>query len=372
MIRELSKGRWEVVVYLGRHPETGKKRNLSRVVHGSRSEAKRLEARLLLSRDEATPDAAGRSPMHTVLAAWLEHAAPGLSPSTLTGYRGIVRRYLDPEIGEIPVGDLTPFRIDALYAALRARGTLSSTTIHHVHAVLHRALEQAVRWEWIERNPATRVDPPAMAPSEISPPSIDQVRELLDRARTTDPELGTLLRLAVAIGARRGELCGLRIDDVDVEAATITIRRSIVEDSAGIAHEKTTKTKRPRVCRVDPGTVDAVRTHLTRTKKLALECGTKVDKAGFLFSEDPRRRSPMPPKVVSRRYRRLLAGLPFHVRLHDLRHWHVTTLIAAGVAVPQVGGRVGHASNRMTLDVYSHFQEAADDRSAEVIGELLG
>jgi integrase len=136
------------------------------------------------------------------------------------------------------VTKLTAADIDDVYAYLLRRGgrddrPLSPGTVHRVHVVLHRALTQAVRWEWIWSNPAAFASPPRVEPAEIRPPSVEQVRQLLDVVGNDDPDFFTYLHLAVMTGARRSQLLAMRWSDVDFDHAAIGLSRALVEGPSG-------------------------------------------------------------------------------------------------------------------------------------------
>jgi integrase len=176
----------------------------------------------------------------------------------------------------------------------------------------------------------------------------------------------------VATGARRGEVCGLRWSDVDDDmASTVTIRRSVASVAGGTV-VKETKTRAARRIAVDPETMEALAQRRNRAEELAEACRMPFKSDGFVFTSDPDGSRPLHPDTITGGFQRLRqrAGLD-GVRLHDLRHLHATQLLAAGVPVRTVSGRLGHANAATTLNVYGHFLEASDRQAADVIGGLL-
>jgi integrase len=243
--------------------------------------------------------------------------------------------------------------------------------VKRVHNILRRALQQAVRWGWIVENPAVHASPPRTLRVEPTAPTPDEVSRLLVVATAIDPAFGVFLRLAAVTGARRGELCGLRWEAVDLGAGSVLIARSVVRAEDGFV-EKDTKTHQARRVAIDAATRRALAEHRTRCLERALECGVPLASNAFVFSYEVSAATPWPPLSVSQRFRRLRdqAGLS-HVRLHDLRHYAATRLIAGGVPVRTVSGRLGHANAATTLGIYSHFVEASDQAAADLLGELL-
>ena len=244
--------------------------------------------------------------------------------------------------------------------------------MRHVHAVLSGALGQAVRWGWLPVNPAAAASPPRMRRREIQPPPISDTRALLAAAEEQDPDFAALLRVLVATGARRGEACGLRWSDLDLEAGTVVIRRSVASVPGGTV-VKDTKTHSARRLALDPETIDALRSRRDRADALAVMCRCDVAPDAYVFSSSPDGSAPLHPDTVTGGFQRLCRRLGLSgIRLHDLRHLHATQLLAAGVPVRTVSGRLGHANAATTLNVYAHFLDASDRQAADVIGDLLG
>jgi integrase len=237
--------------------------------------------------------------------------------------------------------------------------------------VLHRALEQAVRWDWIGVNPAARVSLPRLSTPRIRPPSPEDVHRLVDQARQVDPVLGVFVHLAAATGARRGELLGLRWGDLHLEQGVVVISRSFVVGIAGVA-EKDTKTHAARRIALDAGTVDVLEHHLGEVEGAGLGCGLRLTDEMLVFSRSPDGTVPWRPEYATQAFSRVadLAGLP-HVRLHDLRHFVASRFLANGIDVRTVAGRLGHRNPNVTLNVYAHFLPEADRGAADVLGALL-
>lgn len=369
-MRERRPGVWELIVQLPRDPTRVRARQLSRTVRGTKREAQRMLAGLI-NEVSAGRVSSAATPLSELLVRWLEHVEDQLSPTTLREYRRLVRTMLEPDLGKLPLRRLTTERIDAYYAGLARERLLSPASIRHVHAVLRGALAQAVRWGWIPVNPAVVASPPKVRRHEIAPPPMDATRRLLDAAAEHDPDFGAVLRVLVATGARRGEVCGLKWSDVDVVGSTVTIRRSVASVTGGTI-VKDTKSHAARRISVDTTTLDALARRRERAVALADACALEFDPDGFVFTSEPDGSRPLHPDTISGAFQRLRqrAGLD-DMRLHDLRHLHATQLLAAGVTVRTVSGRLGHANAATTLNVYAHFLEASDRHAADVIATLL-
>jgi integrase len=228
-----------------------------------------------------------------------------------------------------------------------------------------------VRWGWLSHNPAVDASPPRVRARLLTPPSPEEVVRLLQFAEARDPDLGAFVWLAASTGARRGELVAMRRSDVDLTSATVTVERGIVIARRELV-EQGTKTHQSRRVALDTSTVEVLRSLFVRQDARAQACGTTVPRSAFVFSHDVKCAEPWRPDSTSRAFRELChaAGIT-GIRLHDLRHYVATRLLAAGVDVRTVAGRLGHRNPSTTLNVYAHFVPSADRGAAHALGSVL-
>jgi integrase len=221
-------------------------------------------------------------------------------------------------------------------------------------------------------NPADATSPPRVRRRQIRPPGTGDVLRLVESAASSaSPDLAVALRLLVATGMRRGEVCGQRWRDIDLGAGTVRIEGSVVHAQVGIV-EADTKTHHARRLTLDTGTVDVLRRHRETCAERATAAGVALAADAFVLSDAPDGRVPWRPNRLTQAFARLRTQLSLDgVRLHDLRHFQATELIAAGVDVRTVAGRLGHADPSTTLRIYAAFMEPADQGAARVIGGLL-
>jgi integrase len=205
----------------------------------------------------------------------------------------------------------------------------------------------------------------------MQPPAVEDAARLLSVALAEDRELGLFLRLAVVLGARRGELCAVRWSDVDLVLGEVLIAGGIVRVPGESLVDKATKTHAKRRVAVGADTVELLRAQRLAQAKDALACGTTLAADAYVFSHDPDGSAPINPDGITHRFRRLARRLGVRCRLHDLRHFMVTQLVAGGVDWRTVAGRAGHADGHMTLGTYAHFQQAQDRQAAEFMDRLL-
>ncbi|MCA1704397.1 MAG: site-specific integrase [Actinobacteria bacterium] len=302
-------------------------------------------------------------------AEWLPAIKTTVRATTFANYESHIERHLVPHLGDLRLGELDGRTLNGFYAVLLAhgrtdgKGGLAPSSVRRIHAALHKALKDAVRWGFLTENPADAADPPklrAEGPNEMTTWTAEQLRAFLAFA-ITDP-LYPLWFLLASTGMRRGEALGLRWCDVDLDAGQVSVRRSVVSVN-GSAQLSTPKTSRSRrVIAIDHRTV-AVLAEL-RSRACASDPSQPIFEGCFNSSLDP--------VVTTRRFKELVAasGLP-RIRLHDLRHTHATLALQAGVHPKIVSERLGHSTVSMTLDVYSHavphMQRDAADQIARVV-----
>lgn len=366
--------RREVRVYAGRDPATGEKRQISRVVVGSKAAAKRLE-RLLLEEAAEAKALSTRGSVGHLMEAWLQGMdrmvrAGHRSPRTVQVYRGYVRKRVLPALGAVPLEELTARHLDAFYAALEDDG-LSPATIRQVHAIMSAALKQARKWGWVPSNRAEDASPPGLGTRVSAAPTPEQVRALLAKAEESNPELAALLFLAATTGARRGELCGLRWSAVDLDGRALLIDRAVVDLSTEGLSEKGTKTNRARRIALDGASLAVLHRQWDRRVAAAQEAGAALAADPYVFSQAVDGSAPYRPNRVTQAFRKLRDDLGLGVSMHGLRHFMATQAIRAGTDIRTVSGRLGHAQTSTTLNVYAHLVESSDRELADRMGELL-
>lgn len=369
-LRQRAPGVWEAIVSLPTDTLTGRQRQLSRTIRGGRREAQRALNALLIEAQDGRPSHTNATVAH-LIGTYLDHAAGNLSPTTLRNYRGMAERYIAPSIGSKRLSKLTTHHLDALYLALLRERELAPATVRQVHALLRKTLNQAVRWAWIPTNPAVNATPPRVRHAPPTPPDPSQVLAVIAAAEDYDPDFACFLRLAAATGARRGELTALRWRDLSPDYSAVLIEHNVVEVSGGILL-KDTKTHAARRIALDADTAAVLAKHRARVAlraPLTDEDPTRPD--AFLFSFDLNCSRPWVPDHATKAFQTIKRRTRSSFRLHDLRHFAATRLLAAGVPVRTVSGRLGHANAATTLSVYAHFLAESDQDAARVMEQLL-
>lgn len=375
-LRQRSKDSWHLRAYAGRDALTGRKRYVEKTFRGTKRHASKELAKLVLEAERLAPRAAKDGTLELLLEEWLAHAATSWSPKTTAVVRGYVSDPIIPALGSLTVAKLTPADLDRFYRQLLTvggkRGPYKPATVRRVHGILRRALSQGVRWGWLSHNPAIDASPPRVPLPVLKPPTPDEVVRLFLIAQEWSPELACFIVLAASAGARRGELVALRWRDVDLERGTVSVERGIVTVKGELI-EQGTKTHQSRRVTLDAGTMTTLRKHKARAEANAAAAGAVITADSHVFSRAIDGSVPWRPDATTRDFRVLCdkAGVS-GVRLHDLRHYVATRLLASGIDVRTVAGRLGHRNPATTLNVYSHFVPEADQEAANALGKLFG
>ena len=355
MIRQRGKA-WQVRVYAGVDPATRKRKHLYGTAASKRA-ARILEGDLERQAAQITPTTAT---VDYMLDKWL--AVARHAPSTAYDTKGRLERHVRPTLGAQKVAAITTELLDGFYLSLEAGGA-APATIRRLHGMLRAAFAQAVRWGWIDRNPAAGCRLPEMRNPTPVVTAPETLRKVLDAAPS---DFAAFLRLVAVTGMRRGEACALRRSDVDMVAGVVRKARAI---SQGV--ERDTKTGARYALAIDAGTIEVLRDHMRDMDERAAEFDIELAPACFVFSHEPNCSKPWRPDGVTQRLERLCDRVGVKVRLKDLRDWMVTSLLESGQSVRTVAGRAGHARAGTTLHHYAAWVPASDRKAADAIGGLL-
>ncbi len=320
--------------------------------------------------DDGLPLPSERQTLGQFLTHWLESVGrPSLRPRTFIRYREILTVHAIPSLGGRPLGKLTPQDLQALYTRKLEDG-LAPSTVGKLHAVLHRAFQDALHWGMVARNVCDAVKPPKAKVKEMRTLSPEQARHLLSKA-DGDP-LHALYVLALTAGLRQGELLGLKWQDADLEMGRLQVRRSIGRiNGQGFVEQEPKSARSKRSVSLTPMAVDALRKHRARQREQRLQA-LAWENNDLVFSNGVGR--PIEAGNLLRRcFHPLLerAGLP-RMRFHDLRHTAATLLLTQGCHPKVVQEMLGHASISLTLDLYSHVVPSMQAEAAAKMQAVLG
>lgn len=398
-IETLPSGSLRVSVYAGVDPLTGQRNYLKEVIpHDTPNierEAEKIRTRLLNQVDEQR-NPRTKTSVNNLMDRYLENL--DVDRNTRIGYERNIRLHVRPLLGELQVGKLDGETIESFQNILkqcslhcggkgnfiehRKKGDhectdkckphtckgLSASSIRKVRACLSGAIAMAMRWNWVTVNPLDQAKQPPAPKAKPNPPTAEQAATIVNDA-FHDISWGMALWLAMVTGVRRGELCALRLDRLDLNKGLLEVKSSIGQEG-GDTWEKDTKDHQQRRIALDDVTVGLLRIYLQHREGIASEMGQKIDPKGRLFSTSIDHSTYLKPDSVTQRYSRMCERLDIESHLHELRHYSATELISAGVDPRTVAGRLGHSGGgATTLRVYTAWLSEADQRAS---GTLSG
>lgn len=290
------------------------------------------------------------------LTRFIESQESTLRPKTIESYNYLIRVHIVPELGNCKLSQLRPDIIQAFYT-LKVNSNLSKRTVQYMHAVLHKALDQAMKWGLVARNVADLVDPPRPTKNIPKTWTVEQSKRFLEQVK--DSRFFPMYCLAY-IGLREGEILGLAVKDFDRENHTITIRQAlqyITGRGLIIAEPKTESSK--RTIKLPDFVYEALVNHPVNKDQELL----------FVTSNN----TPFNPRNFVRDFKSQTkeAGLP-EIRFHDLRHFAVSFLINELKIPPKVvQDIIGHATINLTMTVYSHSNTDQQSEAMEKMGNAF-
>lgn len=360
-IRQVAPGKWRVYVDLGKDSQ-GKRIRLHRTVNGTRKDAQEVITSLRQQYACGQQASADRMTVADLFRDWLRALPSTLSAATRRSYRTAAATHILPAIGGHRLQQLRPQHCEALFASLATKGYRTST-IKLVRTVLSMALNAAVRWEILGRNPAALAAVPRgqqAKPAEYL--SVDAARDLLARLEGSWLQLPAMLGLYA--GLRIGEVLGLQWRDIDLNKAVLVVQRGMVEGAGARNELGQTKNRRARTVSLPATLVEALRRQRDRQVMYCESLSTPwAITLPVVYRPDL---SHCCPKYFTNAWRRK-AGLRFHA----LRHTHASLLLLAGTDIKTISERLGHADVKLTLNTYSHVLDQLDEQAALAIEAVL-
>jgi integrase len=357
---------WLVRVYLGRD-HNGKKKYHNKTVKGAKREAEKYRNKVLAEHQAGSFVEPTKISVGAYLERWLNNSARlRVAERTFLDYTSHVTRYLSPVIGHRKLAQLQPAEIQRVYSDMLQRG-LSPRTVRYVHSTLRSALQQAVLWGEIPRNPASLVQLPRNERKEQAVLAAAEINRLIEASRGT--RWSCLWILLAMSGLRPGEALGLKWTDLDGDR--LRIQRSLVRvrGSWSLKKPKTDRSRRSVV--LPKALLRELKEYRARQAAEKLAAGSRYGNLGLIFAN--KEGAPLDYRTTARRYFRPLlkaAGLP-EIRPYDLRHSHATLMLGGGVHPKIVSERLGHSSTVMTMDVYSHVLPNMQQAAVEQLEALL-
>jgi integrase len=315
----------------------------------------------------------------TYLRGWLDAkvSAGSIAVKTEQSYRDHIERFFLPIIGTTRLAELTPRHIDQMFRQISAEHPrLSPSSLGRIRATLRSALNAAVKRGEVARNAALHVEMPTARRTPVRPWEPWEVAAFLDAPTVRAHRLHPLFHVAVMTGLRRGELAGLRWEDIDLDGARLSVRQQVVAlGAATFTTAPKTASGEHRIVDLDAGTVAVLRMTRRDQTTTRLAWGPAWTDTGLVFTHEDG--TGWHPDSIGQAFRRLvrsvqLDGEPLRpVRFHDLRHAQASLMLAAGVPMAVVSKRLGHSQLSITADTYSHLVGGIGGAAAEAAAALV-
>jgi len=368
-IRKRKDGRWEGRYTAGHDPATGKP-IYKNVLGKTQAEVKEKLKRAIEETRGLDIVKAGQYTLGQWMDVWFENYAKlKVRPSSHQTYKGYINNHIKPYVGNIPLSKLTSLDLQKLYKMLLTEGRidriesknqpkgLSAKTVRNINQIISSALNLAKEQKLLASNPAEACALPRVEHREMKTLPVEQLTSFLREAKETG--VYEMYYIELATGLRRGELLGLKWQDIDMVNGTIRVQRQVARIDGEIV-EAPLKTKNSyRTVSIGPDAIEV----LKEQKK-------KVGDSEYVFPSP--NGGPISPDSVLNMLHRVLerAGLP-KIRFHDLRHTFATLALQNGVDIKTVSGMLGHFSAGFTLDTYAHVTTSAQREAANTMGNVL-
>lgn len=372
---------WEARVTIG-YDDEGKQKQISKYFK-TRKEAQDWLAQVQHEKNTGVFVKPDKVTVSEWLDKWLSVYAKQRVDITSYGlYETLVRCHIKPSLGDIELQKLRPIDIQQVYAEKLKNGRLdgssglSAETVTRIHNILHSALKQAIKEGLITRNAVQAVDRPKIVRKEIKPLAREAVERFLGAARKD--RLYALFVMAVGTGLRRGELLGLKWEDINLEKGTLSVRRTLARVKAENGLTRTVlKLKEPKTGRsrrmiaLATFVLQALKAHKARQAQEKLFFGQKYHDNGLVFATEDGR--PVDPRNFTRRYTKLMKEAKLeHTRFHNWRHTFATMLLELGEHPKVVQEMLGHSKIAITLDTYSHLVPGLMENAAAKLDSVFG
>lgn len=364
---------WEARCTVGYDPGTGKQ--IQRSISGkTQKEVTQKLKQMSYEVDAGTYQAPCKLTVGEWLEIWQAEYLGGVKPFTVLNYQQHIKNHIKPALGAVKLEALSTPMIQSFYNSLsQPQGDapgLSAKTVKCIHGITHKALQQAVKIGYLRFNPSNGCELPRVERKEIKPLDNEAISAFLKAVQGHRFEAVYLTTLFT--GMRRGEVCGLTWDCVDLEHGTIRINKQLqnIPGQPGEFRLVSAKNGKGRTIAIPPFVVEVLRKHKVHQAMMRLEAGPLWQDGKYVFTDEVGNH--LSPHTVYHNFKRLVAsiGLP-EARFHDLRHSYAVAAIRSGDDIKTVQGNLGHHAASFTLDVYGHVTEEMKKASADRMEQFI-
>jgi integrase len=377
-IYKLKDGRWAAAMTIGfRNGKLQRKY----VYAKTRPEVAEKLNNEITNKNRGLPVSEDKQTVKQFLLNWLENSVKSRTRlSTYISYKLHVEQHITPEIGHLRLARLTPQEVQKMVQNLMAKKSqlkkkgaeakpLSNRTVQLSLVILRMALKKAETWGLVARNVALLADAPKVERFEVQPIDADEARKLLE-IFGNDDRWDALFTVGLAMGLRIGEALALKWSDIDFENRALRISSSLQRSNRKLVIVPVKTKKSARVLNIPKVLLDKLRDHRTRQLKERLAAGTNWQDSNFVFCTSIG--TPIEPRNVRRKLDAIMKDKEIrYFRLHDLRHYFASLLLAQGVELKIVSELLGHSSIQITGDIYTHVIPKVKEQTMDIMNSIL-
>lgn len=371
---------WTIIYYVA-DPVTGKKKQKWKGGFKTKKEAQQALYEINAKINSNTYVEPTKMTLAEYLMQWYDtHCKPRLSSNTLRGYRVNIENHIIPNIGHIPLQQLTRGQIQKFYFDIYRGdnnndgknniGKLSARSILYIHRVLNKALKDAVRDGILAKNPAEGVSRPTVRKYQSNIYDANMLKKLLETAKGTD--LYVPVALAVSLGLRRGEVLGLQWKNINFDSGKVEIRQQLTynEQKKDIELASLKTENSVRTLPMPEGLMVLLAKHKKKQEELKKILKSDYSDNDLVCCYDDG--SPLNPKHFSKKFRKFLEKNNFPlIRFHDLRHSYATLMLESNVDLKVTSAMLGHSSVTITADIYQDALEKKKQASDVIQANLF-
>ncbi|MGG3665199.1 tyrosine-type recombinase/integrase [Bacillus gobiensis] len=361
---------YSFTIELGRDPITKKRKQITRRGFATKREAEKVANEIENQINKDTYIVDSKMTLKEYLNKWLDLAAKRkVRETTFTNYKRAIDYRVIPVLGHFQLSELKSTHFEQFINSLIQDG-LSERYIEYIYTVLYGALEKAVDWELIIKNPLKKVDIPRGRRRKTITWSREELNRFLDHAKFSDITYYMAFKLDAYTGLRRGELLGLKWSDVDFSENRINVSRSLIYDKQGFRFGPVKTEKSERSVKVDKKVMEELRSYKAKQSELKMAIRSEYDDQNLIFARKDGQ--PIYFRTFTTVFNRSIkeANVP-KIRVHDIRHTHATLMLEAGASLKDVQERLGHSSIQMTGDIYAHVTPVMQEKSSQAFSDYL-
>lgn len=363
-MKKIQNGKWRIVIEVGRDPQTGKRKRVSKTVNGPKWQAEEVMHDMVDRYNKGDYIHNNHVKVGEYLFSWIERHKHKIQETTYNSYMDMIKKHLEPAFRNIRLQELRPSHIYE-YQRRKLDSKLSKRSVQYHHTILSVALKQAERLELIRRSPTASVSAPSPDKPRNTALKPKQVKKILEKVE--GHYMRDIIIVAVFTGLRKGELLGLKWDCVYFHEETIEIRRAMVRGS------KIKEVLKNKNSHREISVSDRVLSTLKKIKKTQAEnrlrLGVYYEDQGLVFCKE--NGQPIPYGEPTRLFREFAKDCGIKSKFHDLRHTHATLLHQSGeMELKDISARLGHAQLSTTADIYTR-SNTKDKKAARILEDIL-